>query len=1259
MEIENSHQLVQLLARQLVPEEQENPKALQSLQDAFSLIGFDNISHFDLSNISDFLDISTIEPGGQQTLSQPVTNDNFVEQFHVFARTTPVRSSQVEGGSNPFLSGTSANTVGPFTINLRPPFWLDFIRTQRSVALFVQGNPIPVLYFKIIVNILPGRIFTIPKLNTYNIIPSSVWVQAKMLHAFAPADLYAGLKVSSGTLSISGNFTTNQTGIILSPQASFACRLQLVQKELPADEPGGLYGKDARDLSIQLPVEFSFTSTGIEKVGGANATVFGNALTAAENTLANTKYFEQQKRLGISLNLTGDPVFNVTQTQSPLLDIHGQAAINNVWWALPLSQILLMQPLEAEGNGALMVECAGGLSANIKKTGGDEISLPKPQFLIEPGRINMTDIASNGAGKTHTFSLWKDQEKQFGTETSIRFLKEALFVYNTLAEGNELISSFAGFNIDADRPVNIKGEAVALRSDKGGILIGANEQNTIISISDFELLINKNAGPNDLLPVPQKMALALSNAMLTTTLPASAALLAFVSDDLKSLTKGTLEITFGLYAYLPTLPDPYVANLGIMRRQLERIVDAPDVVNRRIAGTEVWMWVVARVSWGNEDMLVNTAFELQDFDQSRIVNNYRLPFPMPASTEIAAKKSLFVPMELPPPGREPGSDFKEKLINRSNDAQPGMENYKEDVTPVFVDFALLDVSSNANQMGVAFSHKFPYLQQLAGNDNNQDGNENIFPIKIEGLSIITGGKNAQAFTLPGIAWEPLLNISDTGPDDPRPGFNYFPNDGLPTVMGNLSNEPVVLAPIPLVKHLVDTFKSNKDGKTYALFNLPFGMVAFAILNQNKATQTTKPAIENVLPEFENAIIGGIQLELTAGSSFDNDNGQGLFEGYTFQLVNLYDQLGKPAKSTLGKTPTEIFNNEFTAGTLSNRPGVPVAGVGISGYGTSMASKWANDDAMFAQVSKAEFNVFTGRTSHELVQVVSKEHPFGAKFIRTITIFRMSNGYVIRVDSGWKAQTPGLYDFSYINDVTRKKEISPFNFHPGIVKGTFNIRNIKEVQKPPFKIGLTELQAVTYDADILLDNITEGGKEQELDGNKVILVPSTGILGYIQIAPAGFPIDKNIFVQLLQSEGGSIGGSINCVIKIAGTDQHKKLNRFDVSPSVDTGGRPVFVSTGRGSVFLPKDGSWSLVQHKIGNGNVTPLPAQFSVPLIKEGLRPGFDAVTGKDLYNPFADFAPDALHRIADPANLLVIDPTGNNYGFLQNMGSQKVLFLT
>jgi hypothetical protein len=33
-------------------------------------------------------------------------------------------------------------------------------------------------------------------------------------------------------------------------------------------------------------------------------------------------------------------------------------------------------------------------------------------------------------------------------------------------------------------------------------------------------------------------------------------------------------------------------------------------------------------------------------------------------------------------------------------------------------------------------------------------------------------------------------------------------------------------------------------------------------------------------------------------------------------------------------------------------------------------------------------------------------------VRTVTLFRVGSGYVYRVDSGWKAQTDGLFDFRF-------------------------------------------------------------------------------------------------------------------------------------------------------------------------------------------------------------------------------------------------------
>ena len=134
------------------------------------------------------------------------------------------------------------------------------------------------------------------------------------------------------------------------------------------------------------------------------------------------------------------------------------------------------------------------------------------------------------------------------------------------------------------------------------------------------------------------------------------------------------------------------------------------------------------------------------------------------------------------------------------------------------------------------------------------------------------------------------------------------------------------------------------------------MLGLTILD-NKSTQQEIPTIKNPKPIFDNDINGGIQLELTAGTSFAPDDEGNMFEGFTIQLVNINDANGKATQaSTLAGTPTQIFNNEFAtnASNLPARPGVPVTGIGLSGYGASMFSEWENKEALFAQTSQAQF-----------------------------------------------------------------------------------------------------------------------------------------------------------------------------------------------------------------------------------------------------------------------------------------------------------------
>jgi hypothetical protein len=144
-----------------------------------------------------------------------------------------------------------------------------------------------------------------------------------------------------------------------------------------------------------------------------------------------------------------------------------------------------------------------------------------------------------------------------------------------------------------------------------------------------------------------------------------------------------------------------------------------------------------------------------------------------------------------------------------------------------------------------------------------------------------------------------------------------------------------------------------------------------------------------------------------------------------------------------------------------------------------------------------------------------------------------------------------------------------------------------------------------------------------------------MLGYVQIRPSSVLIPARLFAELLQFQNGSLGGPVDCTVDVATSKQRMRLSRVDVNPARNAAGRSVFVTAARGSLILPNDGSWSVVQQQADTGDVKPVPPQQTVPLIKPNA---------------------SANYLIAHPAD--VYQPDSNTrYGVVQSTGTQKLLF--
>ena len=59
------------------------------------------------------------------------------------------------------------------------------------------------------------------------------------------------------------------------------------------------------------------------------------------------------------------------------------------------------------------------------------------------------------------------------------------------------------------------------------------------------------------------------------------------------VVEGVVFLTCGVYAYVPTLPDPYAANLGRCARRFERLQGT----GRAHRFRRVWLWLVAQTAW--------------------------------------------------------------------------------------------------------------------------------------------------------------------------------------------------------------------------------------------------------------------------------------------------------------------------------------------------------------------------------------------------------------------------------------------------------------------------------------------------------------------------------------------------------------------------------------------------------------------------------------------------------------------------------------
>lgn len=1279
--------------------------------------------------------------------------------FRMFVREVPIREQLIYGSMPAWAAGAKvSHSVGPFTNQDGRQFWYDFYTIRKLIALYIQGINEPVLLFNTSRE-RPASPPIVSRLTTYTLSRGSIWINSRFLAPNAPIGTYTGLTIQAGTITLSNRPVDVNGKLTVTANTAVAVRLELDQPAVASANDATSFGIDARNLELKLPSNLTFNFSGqgrtIDTVGDASWMLYGQSLNFGWNSRSQTTYDPQLQRIVFPFSAS-EQTLQIGRNESEFNTVSGAATIARSAWTLPVAAIDIAQPTEAAGIGEMLVQCDAGLVDGWRRLEGGGFRLNSPAFLISPGQILLADLSAGNPHAHQSINVWKDQINEFGTTVELTFPSAAPFFYVANANGNELLMALVNADFQIDRPVKVNGEPPVVRSRNSLLVIAANASNKFIYLFD-DNLIQDNAQPSQQAPnIPEQFALALTNALFKVSPVNGCLLFGTLSDDYHKVTVGFLFLTFGLYAYLPTLPDPYAANLGSLRAQTQgRGVGAIAATARSglLQTATINAWLVCRVRWqvpaaddGNDQVAVsfhfaplNNQFGGISFKpeaapgQSAIAPSGSLTAPDSAVTGVqslsaptishlnnsignaiaahniqtsTAQISTTQTPTTPTSVFQTSSPLATNLATTStatsaiSNPQPKpLPNYDaqwDEVTGRLRQnlFALLDVSTNADLYGVSFN-LFARQDRLATTQAAAASNPAINPIQVQGMAVVSPGQNVKVFTVPQISWEPVFNL--TPPQvagDPAAGFNYYPNDGEPMQIVNTGEDTVAIAPLPLTDYLIRNFEEDtKNFVALALLTLPFGLKALAVLqnqysltDQNGNTFTRKGTeLTRNSEEFAKGVKGGLQLQLNAGKA--SIKGQSdMFVGSTVQLNNILSFTGaSTGDSTLGRTVTEIFNNEFLLQpslNLIRQRGVPLTRIDLSGYGASTFSNWLNPEAATAETSQAKFEIMVGRCAHEVIQVKSLIYPWGIQVVRTITIFRTGSGYVYRFDSGWQAESSGEFDFRYsvnLTPETKQNRNSPFNIHPGIIKGLFNVQNVIETDEIDSAEGVMianeivdengllvnnpdsgkqlpfKLQPVYFDADVEIENVVSGFKTKPIQGSDRPVVPAKRILGYVQVAPRGIPLSTETLRNLVLVQLGTIGGPIDCEINLANSGQTMRLNRFDFNNSFGTNGAElIFVVAGRGNVLLPKDGSWSLVKHDRDTGEVSPVLANLSVPVIRAGR------LVASGSGQALETLIKDVLLRIANPTELLrsPVDDT-INYGFLQSTDTQKALFLT
>ena len=984
-----------------------------------------------------------------------------------------------------------------------------------------------------------------PTAANVTIAGGTLWVEATLLGAaFASTPGFAGIPFASATLTATGSVTFGGGHILLGPAATLS--FAIASATSPATGPPG------------DPIGADFLAAKLTPFGHATVTLAPGGATIVLAGAASATLYGQS----LSLTPAPNPPPAKVDFTTPHVAIPCNCAEKTFTVARSASPEVVMA-----GNAPIV---GSGVVFPI-------LTAASPAALPSPGDA-WGIIAVTGAGLSATIAPLTAALALAGASFALTPVRLVGLVANGAARAREsyllwVSPTPASPAPPTQPPLALPGAQIALDLGPGALVSfsAAPDQEITIASGTLDALVDCPVdaggrriplhGPGLFIRVHTAGSIIVDvGSALTPTAKTSLALMAEnalipVGTPNSLLLSGTLDqgrivagglaIGFPAAAIVPTFPDPYAASYSAG------------------AGRELLTGVAAVVTWSPT---VPRALTVEVLRRSPLGSSA-----IPGTAAPAAPMMLSLPVE--------GAAFR-----------------------------LLDVSSNADQWGIAITTSGGAQFSFAG------------------LRLQAPATDTAVFTVPGISWEPVVDTTGV----PAWLAAFAPDDGIPTTF-----LVAVTAPAPIVPVAALGQYQAAAGKqaTHAAFTLPFGIKA------NLSDPMPKiPAPAYAIPSVQfpdEGLTGARVLSITGAPAPPLPP---ILPGSAVTGFNATPPAyGAQVLGTAKPSVADLWDQEFGPGRLGY---MPVGRVDLSGYGTTLFSDWHDPDPTHPGIIRALFNVLLGRTAHEIITAQIWVLPWCIRLQRTIAFDRSDGGEVVKHDSGWQAVGPALFEL-----LTGRVLAGP------VVKLS-NVRNIR-FSASDVTVGSNTYTPCTFDADVSFSasiKIAADGK------NPALTSVGTTIQGYAQdtlIAPPGalspVPPSATDIIALMQQQG-RVSGTTHCIARLGGTGaQQFTMSVTSFGAAVAAGSTAMLQTALFGTPRLPKDGQWSVAKRARGAGTPQPVDPKTPVPLT-QGTSAGTTLPTGVGTFAA-------TCFRLLDPEDAQQVDTANTLYSIMQGTGTSKTLY--